>query len=94
MPVVQSDFAPILIAEEFGFVGFLAILLLYFAITRSAFRIANVPGESAYRSCVAAGLGSLLLSQTLIITTGVAGLAPLNGIVLPFISAGEVRSQM
>ena len=87
VPIVESDFAYIIIGEELGFIGCAALLLLYVALIVSGMRVA-ARANSAYASCVATGLTACLGIQTLFNIGGVVKAIPLTGIPLPLISHG------
>lgn len=86
-PLVESDFAYAGLAEEFGLLGCLAILLLYLSLYRRGFRIGALSAD-AFRRRLAIGCTTILAVQTLINIGGVLRLAPITGITLPFVSHG------
>jgi len=87
IPAVTTDFPFAAIIEELGLLGGGAILLLYSLFVARAMHIATRSSEP-FTSLLAAGLGSIMALQTLIIVAGVCKLIPLTGITLPFISYG------
>ena len=87
IPVVESDFIFALICEEFGVIGGIALILLYFLLSYRAIKIALMV-TSSFHKLLALGLGSYIALQTFIIVGGVTKLIPMTGITLPFISAG------
>ncbi|MEW5914732.1 MAG: FtsW/RodA/SpoVE family cell cycle protein [Thermodesulfobacteriota bacterium] len=87
IPVVQSDFSFVVVCEELGLAGGLAVLGFYALIVwRGLAAAARQP--DAYRSLLAGGLVAMLAIQALIIIGGNVGLLPLTGITLPLVSYG------
>lgn len=87
IPEVHSDFIFSAICEEFGILGGVAVIMLYFILVYRGIRIAMKTNNVFYR-CVAAGISVLFGFQTFVILGGVIKLIPLTGITLPFISYG------
>ncbi len=87
IPVVQSDFNFVVIAEEWGFAGAVGVLACFGILAMRSFSLARDMVDE-YRQLFIAGLGTLWLIQTLIIVGGNIGALPLTGITLPFISYG------
>ncbi len=87
VPLVESDFIFSGICEEFGILGGIGVILLYFIMVYRAFKIAlSVPDD--FDKKVALGLSAMFAFQIFIILGGVIKLIPLTGITLPFISYG------
>ena len=87
IPVVHSDFAFAAIAEEWGLLGVLTVLVALAALVVRGMRIA-VLARGPFRTLLAAGLSVLLAVQSLLIAGGVLKLVPLTGVTLPFVSYG------
>jgi len=87
VPVASSDFIFSIIAEELGFVGAMAVLILFLIVVMRAFRV-SLRAKDRFGQIVAAGIGILLGTETLIILAGVTKLLPLTGIPLPWVSYG------
>ncbi len=87
IPVVESDFIFVIIAEELGLLGAAGVLLLFlcFAI-RGLLTAARA--KSDVSSLIAVGLTTMIVLQAFIIVGGVTRLIPLTGLTLPFISQG------
>ena len=84
-PIGDSIFA--VAAEEFGFVGSVAIILLYLFFTFRGFKIAsNV--EDTFGRLVIVGIVILIISESLINISAMLGILPLSGTPLLFISHG------
>lgn len=87
LPEAYSDFIYAIIAEEYGFVGAVFLLILYLTFL---FRILRIVRNSphAFGALVAAGLGFAIVTQA-IFNMGVAvDLLPNTGLTLPLISKG------
>ena len=87
IPVVQSDFNFSVIAEEWGLIGVLAVLVIFAGLAGICLQAARRQ-EHPWQQLLAAGLGSLWILQTVVIIGGNMALLPLTGITLPFISYG------
>jgi len=88
VPAAHTDLILASIGEELGFLGVLACFGLFALLIVRGFRIARRAPE-AYTMYLALGLTLGLAFQTLLIAGGVAGLAPLSGVVTPFLSYGR-----
>jgi rod shape determining protein RodA len=87
LPVPYKDFIFSAWAEEQGFVGVVVLLSLYFMLLMRIVQNAQTaPDRLGMYICM--GVASLLLSHILINVGMVAGLMPVTGIPLPFMSAG------
>jgi cell division protein FtsW len=90
LPAAHTDFLLAIIAEELGFIGVAAIVVLFGIILVRAFAIARAAerGGQHYSARLAQGLGVLLVSQA-VINMGVnMGMLPTKGLTLPFLSYG------
>ena len=87
VPVRESDFIFSAAAEEFGFIGSAAILILYVFLILFIIRIARKAGDYLGRM-IATGFASMLLIQIFINIGVVTSLLPNTGIALPFLSSG------
>jgi cell division protein FtsW (lipid II flippase) len=87
IPFLQTDFIYAAIAQELGLAGAAAVVLLYVLVVYRGFRIAML-ADDGFSKLLAAGLTATLALQAFIIVGGVAGLIPLTGITLPFVSYG------
>ncbi len=88
LPEAPTDFILAVIAEELGVVGVCALLCLYGLIGYAGLRAAKA-ARSLYSALIAVGMTALILSQALLNTFAVLGLAPLTGVPLPFVSYGS-----
>jgi cell division protein FtsW (lipid II flippase) len=87
IPVVHTDFVFAAIGEEYGLLGAVAVLLLFALLISRAFRIA-LSAATDFERLLAAGIGTMLGLQTIVITAGTLKLMPLTGVTLPFVSYG------
>ena len=87
LPEAHTDMIAATIGEEFGMVGFGAIIALFALYVLAGYRVAvtaRTPGERL----IAAGLTTVVGVQAGINLGAVLGLLPITGIPLPFISYG------
>ena len=88
LPYRESDFIFAIIVEELGFLGAIAVIVLFFLLVYRGIRIA-LSCPDTFGSLLAAGISSLLAIQVLINICVVTGSIPPTGISLPFFSAGS-----
>ncbi|MBV8867243.1 MAG: FtsW/RodA/SpoVE family cell cycle protein [Acidobacteriaceae bacterium] len=88
IPAGHTDLVLPSIAEEWGFPGVVSICLLLGLLVKRAFRIA-LHGPDEYALFLAAGCGTLLALEMLLISGGALGAIPLSGVVSPFLSSGN-----
>ncbi len=88
LPMQHTDFIFSVIAEEIGFLGICAIIILYILLLyyglRIAYRIHN-----PFSSLVIAGFSMVTSLQAIINIAVTTGLVPTKGIGLPFVSYGN-----
>jgi rod shape determining protein RodA len=87
LPEKQTDFIFATLAEEFGFVGCVAILTLYAAVIFMALRTAYL-SHSHFGRLAAAGVTATFALYVLINGSMVMGLAPVVGVPMPLLSYG------
>ncbi len=87
VPTPGTDFIFSVIAEELGFAGGMAVLVLFLIVVMRAFAV-SLSAKDRFGQILAAGIGILLGTETLIILAGVTKLLPLTGIPLPWVSYG------
>ena len=87
VPAASTDFIFSVIAEELGFAGAMAVLVLFLIVVMRAFAV-SLRSKDRFGQILAAGIGILLGTETLIILAGVTKLLPLTGIPLPWVSYG------
>lgn len=84
-PTDDSIFA--VAAEEFGFLGGLALLALYILLAVSTFRIGNRSSD-LFGGLMVIGISVLILVESFMNIAAMLGLIPLSGIPLLFVSHG------
>lgn len=87
LPEPQTDFIFSIIAEEFGFIGSLVLVLL-FALLYYLLITSSIKTKDLFGKYLSFGLTFLLMFQTLLNLSVVVGLIPITGVTLPFISYG------
>ena len=88
LPFSESDFIFSIIAEEIGFLGSLAVIVLYVLLFLCIIKVAR-NAKDKFGCLLATGIGSLVLIQVLLNMGVVTSLLPPTGLPLPFISAGS-----
>jgi rod shape determining protein RodA len=88
IPEQHTDFIFSALGEEWGFIGALLLLGLFFCLLYRLLVIArNAPDD--FGSLLAVGVFTMLLFQTVVNIGMTIGLAPVTGIPLPFITFGR-----
>ena len=87
LPEMQTDFIFTIFGEEFGFVGAIALLLLYFAVIMTGVGIA-LRARTHFARLVSMGVVVTFALYVVINTGMVMGLAPVVGVPLPLVSYG------
>jgi rod shape determining protein RodA len=88
VPEQHTDFIFTVVGEEFGFVGGMAVLLLFGLLLWRAFRAALL-SKDAFGSYLAAGIATMFAVQMFVNVGMVIGIMPITGIPLPFVSYGR-----
>jgi rod shape determining protein RodA len=87
LPNRHTDFIFSTLAEEFGFIGCIIVLLLYFYLIYQFINTAR-KARDEFSGLVAIGLVTVLAYQVFVNIGMVLGLLPITGIALPFLSYG------
>lgn len=87
LPEHQTDFIFSTLAEEFGFLGCLGLLIMYMLIFFIGI-IISINSKSVFGKLLVIGTLSILFSHVFINIAMVMGLLPAVGVPLPFISYG------
>lgn len=87
LPEMQTDFIFTVFGEEFGFVGAMGLLFLYFAVILTGLSIA-MASKSHFARLATIGVVATFTLYVLINTGMVMGLAPVVGVPLPLVSYG------
>lgn len=87
LPEYETDFIFAAFSEEWGFVGGLIVLgLFYFIIARIIYHASRAPTN--FETLFAVGVGGMLVGHTVIHIGMNIGLLPVTGVPLPFMSYG------
>ncbi|HJN40420.1 MAG TPA: rod shape-determining protein RodA [Chloroflexota bacterium] len=87
LPVRDTDFIFAVIAEQFGFIGSVVVIALFFIILLySLFVVIRAPND--FSRFLATGILAMIGFEVLIAIGMNIGLAPVTGITLPLMSAG------
>jgi rod shape determining protein RodA len=87
LPAPKTDFAFAALAEEWGFVGSAAVLLLFYILIYSGLSIVRRSKDN-FGKYLALGLTAIIFWQMAINVAMVTGIFPVVGIPLPFVSYG------
>ncbi len=87
LPEMHTDFIFTVFGEEFGFVGAIGLLMLYFAVIVTGLSI-GMAAKSHFARLTVVGVVSTFALYVLINTGMVMGLAPVVGVPLPLVSYG------
>jgi cell division protein FtsW len=87
LPNQYTDFIFAVIGQETGFAGSVVVLGLFAAIGIVGTRIAWT-AQTTFESLLAAGITAWLVAQAIINIGAVAGVLPVTGVPLPFVSYG------
>ena len=87
LPIPHSDFIFAVIAEEIGFLGVSAILILYIAWFLRGLYLVNKISDK-YARILGSAIIFLIITQTIVNISVSVGLLPITGVTLPFFSCG------
>jgi len=87
LPEAYSDFIYAIIAEEYGLIGAVLMLMLYLFFLYRAIRIV-LKSPKAFGALIAVGLSFSLVLQALINMAVAVNLFPVTGLTLPLVSKG------
>ncbi|SPR98318.1 putative lipid II flippase FtsW [Cupriavidus taiwanensis] len=90
LPEAHTDFILAVIGEEFGFIGVLVVIVLFYWLVRRAFNIGRtaLQLDRTFAGLVAKGIGVWIGWQTFINMGVNLGLLPTKGLTLPLVSYG------
>ena len=84
---VHTDFVLAGLAEEFGFIGVLFVVVVFLLMLHRIFKIANrAKDKTVYLFSI--GVGLILSFAFLVNAYGISGITPIKGISVPFLSYG------
>jgi cell division protein FtsW (lipid II flippase) len=87
LPAAQTDLIYAVVVNELGFVGALALLLVYLLFVQRGLKTAMLATDT-FSKLLAAGLTAVFALQVFVIVGGVTLVIPLTGVTLPFVSYG------
>lgn len=87
LPVQESDFIVSVIGEEFGFLTLLIMLTLFSWLIIKIIRLA-MNATDRFSSLVLVGISTIFLTHVFVNCAMTAGMIPVKGLPLPFISYG------
>ncbi len=87
LPEKHTDFIFTVMAEEFGFIGSMLVLLLYFLLLAAGMAVA-ARSRSTFGAMIAAGVVAMIFLHVLINCGMVMGMLPVVGLPLPLMSYG------
>lgn len=88
LPEQTTDFVFSVLAEEWGFLGSIVVLILYFYLILRLLSIASQSVDS-YNSFVTVGVAALIFWQVVVNIGMVIGVLPVVGLTLPLLSYGR-----
>jgi cell division protein FtsW len=87
LPEPMNDTVFAIIAEEFGFVGSMFFIFLYFLLVIAGF-LGSLQTRGVFGKLMLIGFSAVIGIQTFIHIASVSGLMPMTGMPLPFVSYG------
>lgn len=88
LPFSESDFIFSIIAEELGFIGCLALIVIFVLLIISIFKV-GMRANNKFSAFLCFGIGAIISIQVILNIAVVTGSIPPTGLPLPFISAGS-----
>lgn len=90
LPAAHTDFIVAVIAEEFGLLGVIGILILFVVLVGRAMKLSRIAEQQGklFHARLAQGLGLLIGFQAMINIGVNLGVLPTKGLTLPFVSYG------
>jgi len=90
LPEAHTDFVMAILAEEFGFIGVLVVLILSMILVFKALRLGRnaVKKEKYFEGFFAFSIGIWFSFQTAVNVGASAGIVPTKGLTMPLISSG------
>ncbi len=87
LPEKQTDFIFTLIGEEFGFIGTMFVILLFFILITICFYV-SIKSNHIFGRIISIGVGTNIFIYVIMNISMVSGLMPVVGIPLPLVSYG------
>ncbi len=93
LPEEHNDYIYAIVCEELGFIGAMAVLILFALLVIRAFMI-SMRAPDRFSSLVGVGISTLLAVQVILNVAVVTNAIPCTGISLPFFSYGGTALMM
>lgn len=87
LPEAVNDSIFAILGETFGFIGVVAIIVIFFALLKRIVKVMDHVADPVLRLIVA-GVFGLIATHTLVNIGAMTGVFPLTGVTLPFLSFG------
>lgn len=87
VPEASTDFIYTIIAEQFGMIFAVGLMILYFLLFYRGIRSA-LYARDKFSQLATVGFSTMIVAQVLVIVGGVFAVIPLTGITLPMLSYG------
>ena len=87
LPEAVNDSIFAILGETFGFIGVLAIIIIFFALLKRIVKVMDHVVDPTFRLIVA-GVFGLIATHVLVNIGAMTGVFPLTGVTLPFLSFG------
>lgn len=87
LPASQTDFILAVLAEQWGFIGCLVILLLFYVLITRGLEIAG-ESKDIFGALLAFGIMAMITVQLIVNVGMVVGIMPVVGVPLPLLSYG------
>ena len=87
LPASHTDFILAMLAEQWGFIGCLVILLLYYVLITRGLEIAT-EAKDIFGALMAFGITAMIAVQLVVNVGMVVGIMPVVGVPLPLLSYG------
>lgn len=87
IPELRTDFIFSAIGNELGYVGAVAVLVVFLLLVQRGFVIASQANDG-FSKLLATGLTTIFALQVFLIVGGIVRVVPLTGVTLPFMSYG------
>jgi rod shape determining protein RodA len=87
LPEKHTDFIVAVLGEEYGFIGVIGVLSLYFILILIIYKITFIH-KNSYEKLMCISIASLLFFHIFINISVVTGIIPATGLPMPFLSFG------
>ncbi len=90
LPEANTDFVMAVVGEELGFIGILAVIILFVLLAFRAFKISrdSLLLEKRFKGFFSFGIGIWIFLQSFVNLGVTSGLLPTKGLTFPFVSYG------